>query len=160
MSISTFTAIDFETAQGSRNSICQIGLVHIRNGNIVHEADILVQPPGNYYWGSFSDIHGITPAKTASAPTFNKVWAEVEPYFKGQHVVAHNGFGFDFQVLDKTLQYYDLQTPSYIKHCTYRLYGEALKSLCVRYGIKLNHHNALSDALACAQLFMLHQKTR
>jgi DNA polymerase-3 subunit epsilon len=156
--ISTFTAIDFETAHGARNSICQVGLVHIQNGNIVHQADILVQPPGNFYWDRFIEIHGITPAHTSTAPTFEKVWRQIQPYIQGQHVVAHNGFSFDFPVLDKTLQHYGLSVPDYQKHCTYRIYREALKPLCMQYGIKLQHHNALSDALACARLFMLHQK--
>ena len=30
-----FTAIDFETATGYRNSICQVGLVQIKNGIVI-----------------------------------------------------------------------------------------------------------------------------
>ena len=44
----SFTAIDFETAQGYRWSICQVGLVHVENGIITKEINILVQPPNNY----------------------------------------------------------------------------------------------------------------
>ncbi|MEI8087406.1 MAG: hypothetical protein WCG93_14445 [Paludibacter sp.] len=46
----TFTAIDFETAQGYRWSICQVGLVRVENGLITSEISFLVQPPNNYYW--------------------------------------------------------------------------------------------------------------
>lgn len=42
-----FTAIDFETATGYRNSICQIGLVRIENGITSKEINLLVQPPEN-----------------------------------------------------------------------------------------------------------------
>ncbi|MGZ9677497.1 hypothetical protein [Flavobacterium sp. GNP002] len=58
-----FTAIDFETTQGYRWSICQVGLVRVENGIITKEINLLVQPPNNCYWSRFTDIHGIT-AKT------------------------------------------------------------------------------------------------
>ena len=43
-----FTAIDFETAQGYRWSICQVGLIRVENGIIINELNLLVQPPNNY----------------------------------------------------------------------------------------------------------------
>jgi DNA polymerase-3 subunit epsilon len=88
----TYTAIDFETAQGKRWSICQVGLVRVENQIITEQLSILVQPPDNYYWNKFIDIHGISPEQTADAPTFNKIWHLIEPFIKNQNVVAHNGF--------------------------------------------------------------------
>jgi DNA polymerase-3 subunit epsilon len=152
----SFTAIDFETAQGKRWSICQVGLVRVENEIITKQLSILVQPPGNYYWNGFTDIHGITPEQTMNAPTFNFVWKQIEPYIKDQNVVAHNGFAFDFPCLKQTLEYYTLAAPEFTEHCTYRIYRSNLRSLCNRYKIALNHHDALSDARACAELFKLH----
>ncbi|MEO6883247.1 MAG: 3'-5' exonuclease [Bacteroidia bacterium] len=152
----TFTAIDFETAQGKRWSICQIGLVRVENGIIKNKISILVQPPTNYYWDRFIDIHGITPEQTANAPTFDKIWEQVKPFIENQHVVAHNGFAFDFHCLKQTLAYYDLAEPKFKGHCTYRIFGNNLADLCEKYKIPLNHHDALSDAMACAKLFKLH----
>ena len=156
----SFTAIDFETAHGKRWSICQVGLVRVEQGNITHEQSLLVQPPDNFYWDWFIDIHGITPEDTLHAPTFDKVWPQIEPFVQGQAVVAHNGFGFDFPVLKETLAFYDLQVPDYEKYCTYRIYRDNLASLCKRYQIQLNHHDALSDARACAQLFFMHLQNK
>src|SRR5665647_921889 len=102
-----FTAIDFETAQGKRWSICQVGLVRVENGIIKEQISILVQPPNNYYWDDFIGIHGITPKRTANAPTFDNIWKQIEPFIKNQNIVAHNGFAFDFQCLNKTLEYYN-----------------------------------------------------
>ena len=152
----SFTAIDFETAQGYRWSICQVGLVRIENGTVADEVSLLVQPPYNYYWRRFIDIHGITPQDTLHSPTFAEVWHKIEPFIKDKLVVAHNGFGFDFPVLAKTLGYYNLSVPDYEKQCTYRLYRKNLASLCNEYDIPLNHHDALSDARACAMLYMMH----
>ena len=89
----SFTAIDFETAQGYRWSICQVGLIRVENGIITKELDILVQPPNNYYWSRFTDIHGISSSDTFKSPTFDTVWNEIEPYITNKNVIAHNGFG-------------------------------------------------------------------
>src|ERR1035437_7952941 len=109
----TFTAIDFETAHPERWSICQVGLVRVVEGVIIDKVAILVQPPDNYYWGKFIEIHGITPKKTAKAPTFDKVWTQIKPFIENQNVVAHNGFGFDFHVLKHALEYYEMEVPKY-----------------------------------------------
>ncbi|MFQ3578703.1 MAG: 3'-5' exonuclease [Bacteroidales bacterium] len=155
-----FTAIDFETAQGYRWSICQVGLVRVEYGKITNEVNILVQPPDNYYWDRFIEIHGITPAHTANAPTFDKVWHTIEPFIKEQTVVAHNGLSFDFPVLQKTLEYYGMKAPEYEKYCTYRIFKNGLASLCREFNIPLKHHDALSDAKACAELFLIHLQTK
>lgn len=150
----TFTAIDFETAQGYRWSICQVGLIRYENGIITNELNILVQPPDNYYWGRFTAIHGISAKDTHNAPTFDKVWHQMAPYIENQNVIAHNGFGFDFPVLEKTLEYYGMVAPFYHKFCTYRLYKSNLANLCQLHNIPLQHHDALSDARACGTLFL------
>lgn len=152
--MNTFTAIDFETAQGKRWSICQVGIVRVINGAVSDTVSLLVQPPDNYYWQRFTDIHGIAPADTASAPSFEMIWPQIEPFISGQTVVAHNGLAFDFPALAATLQFYDLPVPVYDKRCTYQLYRDKLASLCEKYSISLNHHDALSDARACAELYL------
>ena len=148
-----FTAIDFEIAHGKRWSICQVGLVRVENGITKEQFSVLVKPPNNFYWNNFIDIHGIIPQQTANAQTFDKVWHKIKPFIKNQNVVAHNGFSFDFHCLNQTLEYYDIAPPKYTGHCTYRIFGDNLASLCKEYKISLNHHDALSDAMACAELF-------
>lgn len=154
----SFTAIDFETAQGYRWSICQVGLVRVENQIITEKISILVRPPKNYYWNKFIDIHGITPEQTAELPTFDLIWDQIEPFIRNQNVVAHNGFSFDFQCLKEKLAYYGISNPVFTGHCTYRIFGVNLAFLCKNYGIQLNHHDALSDAMACAELFLINLK--
>lgn len=110
----SFTAIDFETAQGYRWSICQVGLVRVENGIITKEINLLVKPPDNYYWSRFTDIHGISAKDTINTPTFDQIWSQIAPYIENQNVVAHNGFGFDFPVLNKTLEYYGIESQNTI----------------------------------------------
>ena len=54
------------------------------------------------------------------------------------------------------LEFYDLAEVKYRKECTYRIYKKGLAKVCEEEGIKLKHHDALSDALACAELFRRH----
>ena len=56
----------------------------------------------------------------------------------------------------KDFRNYEILTPEFIGYCTYRIYRDNLASLCNQHKINLNHHDALSDAIACAQLFNLH----
>uniref|UniRef100_UPI00404973E6 exonuclease domain-containing protein n=1 Tax=Gelidibacter sp. TaxID=2018083 RepID=UPI00404973E6 len=154
--MTSFTAIDFETAHPQKWSICQVGLVRVENGIVSEKISLLVQPPKNFYWGKFIDIHGITPEQTAVAPTFDKIWHQIEPFIRNQNVVAHNGFAFDFNCLKQTLEYYEISSPEFTGYCTYRIFGDNLASLCNQYKINLNHHDALSDAKACSELFKIY----
>jgi DNA polymerase-3 subunit epsilon len=155
--LNTFTAIDFETAQGKRNSICQVGLVRVEQNVIIKKVALLVKPPENFYSYYNIQVHGITPEMTRNSPSFDKVWPFIEPFICNQNIVAHNS-SFDISCLQQTLAYYGVKVPGYKSHCTYKIYGEKLNLLCRTHSIRLDHHNALSDAMACAQLFMLHNK--
>ena len=149
----TFTAIDFETAQGKRWSICQVGLVRVENGQITKQLDKLICPPDNFYHPMNTGIHGISAHHTRNAPIFANLWPELQPFIQNQTVVAHNG-AFDFSCLRQTLDFYQLVHPEYQQACTYKLYKKGLSELCREHKIKLNHHDALSDALACAELYL------
>lgn len=150
---SKFTAIDFETAHAKNWSICQVGLVTVEDGIITKEVDILVQPPGNsYHWGN-SRVHGINKKKTLNAPFFNEIWHEIEPFIANQNIVAHNA-PFDRSCLRSVLTFYNFPIPDFEPHCTVKIYKRNLKFLCDLYGIEINHHDALSDARACAQLYI------
>jgi len=152
----SFTAIDFETATYKRHSICQVGIIRFENGEIKDEYKSLIQPPENCYFKRLQDIHGITPGMTKKSPTFGKIWEKISHYIEDQTVVAHNGFSFDFQCLKQALEYYNIAVPLYKQQCTYKIYGKKLTVLCDKYGIELNHHDALSDAKACGILFAKH----
>ncbi|PWG82689.1 3'-5' exonuclease [Pararcticibacter amylolyticus] len=149
----TFTAIDFETAQGKRWSICQIGLIRVEKGVPTQKFDVLIKPPGNEYSFYNTQVHGITAEMTAHAPAFNHIWQSMLPFIEGQKIVAHNA-AFDCSCLEQTLAYYKLKVPDYTKVCTYQIYKRKLAELCSMYKISLSHHNALSDAQACAQLYL------
>ena len=53
-----FAAIDFETANNERSSACSVGIVIVRNGEIVDSFYSLIQPEPNYYNYWCSQVHG------------------------------------------------------------------------------------------------------
>jgi DNA polymerase-3 subunit epsilon len=162
-SLMNFTAIDFETATGYRSSACAVGIVTVENGEITETYYSLIQPPGNQYWIGNIEIHGIRPKDTSSAPTFGELYPEIRKRLAGRTLVAHNA-SFDRSVLGKTMEHYGLDGSELNLtgwECTLRIYRSKgfhpckLSDCCGRLGIELNHHEALSDALACARLYLM-----
>ena len=158
-----FTAIDFETATGKRSSACAVGIVTVENGAIIEEYYSLIQPPGNIYFGMNIAVHGIHPQDTANAPTFSELYPEIKKRLQGRTLVAHNEV-FDRSVLKHTMEHYALDYTELELaerwECTMRIYKAKnfipykLNACCERLGIPLQHHEALSDAIGCAQLYL------
>ncbi|MFY0600231.1 MAG: 3'-5' exonuclease [Cyclobacteriaceae bacterium] len=157
MKLEDFTAIDFETAQRDPASICQVGLVRVEGGEVVETYNQLVRPPNNYYFYKNIEVHGIRPEDTEEAPTFDRVWQEFRHWIEDQVVVAHNS-NFDFNCLRHSLAYYDDIQPEFEERCTLKVYRRGLAYLSKKYKIPLQHHDALSDANACAMLYLKHLK--
>ena len=160
----TFTAIDFETATGYHHSACAVGIVTVENGIIAEEFYTLIQPPENEYWYQNIMVHGIKPIETLNEKTFDDVFPEIQKRLKGKTIVAHNE-QFDRNVLAKTMKYYGLYYDELDIadrwECTCKIYRTKgykpanLKYCAERNNIALNHHEALSDARACAKLYLL-----
>ncbi len=159
-----FVAIDFETANSSPSSACQVGIVTMENGQIVDEYDTLIRPPDNRYEYWNTKIHGIKAEDTQSAKTFYELADSILPRLENSIIVAHNA-SFDYKVLRQTMAYYGMQYEDYnltsYWECTLSIYRKKghkknnLKACCDRYNIKLKHHDALSDARGCALLYSL-----
>ncbi|MFT6964566.1 MAG: DNA polymerase-3 subunit epsilon [Flammeovirgaceae bacterium] len=159
-----FVAIDFETATGYRNSACAVGIVTVKNREIVDKFYSLIQPPENDYSWRNIQVHKIQPADTLNELRFDELYPTLRQLLESQIIVAHNE-AFDRSVLANTMDYYGLDYSELkLAHrweCTVKIYkGKGykpanLKACCERNNIELNHHEALSDALACAKLFLL-----
>lgn len=155
-----FIAIDFETATQERHSPCEIGLSFVINNSVIATKSWLIKPFSYPYFDPFNMmIHGITPKDVADKPEFPEVWGIIKPQIEGKLLIAHNA-GFDFSVLRKTLEYYDLPFPDLKYACSYiiskkvweKLPAYDLKTLCQINDIEFNHHRAGSDSDACAKL--------
>ena len=159
--MSTFAAIDFETATASRNSACSVGVVIVDDGLVVEKQSRLIKPPDNLYDSLNISIHGITPEDTKNAQSFEEVWPEMSALIGDRLVVAHNT-AFDVSVLRKSAIAKGYVPPPFRFVCSYRMardtwtdrQSNTLNDLSADLGIELDHHDALSDANAAAQIIM------
>lgn len=69
-----FAAIDFETANGERSSVCSVGIVIVRDGVVREKIYRLIRPFPNYYSYWNTQVHGLTRQDTDRAPEFPAVW--------------------------------------------------------------------------------------
>lgn len=163
-----FIAIDFETATDQMNSACSIGIACVEKFEIKKTYYSLIQPPRNEYLSSNTKIHGLSAKDTADAPLFPEVWNEIAPLFSDCIVVAHN-VRFDLSVLKACLDLYHLQVPDfpYIDSIAVsnravkdKTCGQTLVERAAYFNIPMGtHHNALDDAVTCANIVISSVKT-
>lgn len=152
-----FVAIDFETADNGADSACAVGLVRVEDAKIVARETVLIRPPRERI--VFTYIHGITWAMVKDAPVFADAWAKLAPLLGGAAFLAAHNAPFDRRVLVTCCTAAGLTAPPLPFVCTVQLARRkwALKpanlpAVCRRLGIGLLHHNAGSDAEACARI--------
>lgn len=172
--MSVFVALDFETADQGRDSACSVGLVRVENGIITKKIVQLIRPPrfetGDLFTPApaefmFTYIHGIKPDMVADQPTFREAWPQLAPILRGAQFIAAHNAPFDNGVLNACCEAACLPKPTHRFVCTVRLarstwsiYPTKLNNVCRHLNIELNHHEALSDALACAQIVIAAEK--
>lgn len=154
-----FAAIDFETANGRRSSVCSVGIVFVKDGKIADSFYSLIKPYPNYYSDFTTRIHGLTKVDTDVEDTFPEVWSRIEERLKGLPLVAHNK-PFDEGCLKAVFEAYKLPYPGYEFYCTLAasrrclsLPNHRLNTVSYACGFNLaNHHHALADAEAAAHI--------
>lgn len=154
-----FIALDFETANNNRYSACALSIVSVENFVITDQFYALIKPPENYF--VYTGIHGITWRDVKDKPAFNDIWPDIQKYFKKIDFIAAHNASFDRSVMAACCRHYDLKYPGAEYKCSLQLSRNRLKlksnsldKVCLHYGIELEHHNALSDALACARIMI------
>ena len=157
--MSTFAAIDFETANYNADSACAVGLVVVSDGKIAHRESHLIRPPTREF--VFTYIHGLSWDDVRDAPTFREVWTGLKRHFSRVDFVAAHNASFDRRVLRACCETYNLRVPRASFVCTVALaraqwgiYPTKLPDVCRCLGIALRHHDASSDSEACARIVM------
>ncbi len=155
----SFISIDVETASKyERGSICQLSIAEYKNGNIDTIYDSLINPLCELD-PTLCHIHGIMPNDIKHAPCFKEAWIEIAPLIKDKKVICHNAI-FDISAIEKAMYDNKIDPMEIIYTCSLMASRRAwpglptyrLNSLCERFGIEIDHHNAASDARACCEL--------
>ena len=156
--MTTFNAIDVETANSNRASICQIGIVQVSEGKIQREWSTLVDPEGPFEAMNIS-VHGIKQEDITDSPRLPEVYPTLHDLLQGSIVVSHTSF--DRTAIKRSLERHGLDgldltwiDSARIARRTWpdrfdqRGYG--LKSVANALGIPFQHHDALEDARTAA----------
>lgn len=162
--MSRFVAIDFETADRGPDSACALGAVLVENARIVETRERLIRPPRDRV--EFTYIHRITWSDLADQPTFAEIWPAFADFFEDVDFIAAHNAPFDRKVLYSCCDAAGIAKPAAPFRCTVKMARGILQirpanlaNVCRRLGIDLDHHNALSDAMACAKIAIAAQES-
>jgi DNA polymerase III subunit epsilon len=160
-----FAAIDFETANRKFNSACAVGIVRVENGQTIDTMYTLIRPPSSNF--EFTYIHGITWQDVCRSPSFQDIWTQIKQTIAGvDFLVAHHA-RFDRRVLlslcrDNNTDVEYIESMPFV--CTVKIARKVLgispanlSNVCKSLRLELNHHHALSDAVACSQIILKSQ---
>lgn len=158
-----FAAIDFETANYRGDSACAVGVVIVERGRIVERLYELIRPPSRQFM--FTHIHGLSWSEVHDARSFDAVWEDIAGALAGVEFLAAHNAPFDKGVLGACCATYALPVPEQPFVCTVRLARARwdirptkLPDVCRYLGIDLRHHQADSDAEACARIVIAAQQ--
>lgn len=155
-----FTAIDFETANSYRGSPCSVGLVKVRDGQIVDESSTLIRPPAKvgHFDGFNTWLHGISAEMLAGAPAWRQVVDWIVSYTGPDTLVCHNA-GFDIGVIRYACIADEMPWPSVDFLCTlvlarraFRLPSYRLPFVAAQCDVDIHQHHQASDDARCAAL--------
>ena len=157
--MTTFTAIDVETANADRASICQIGIVQVKDDQIESEWATIVDPE-DWFDSRNVSIHGIGENDVRTKPTLPDIETDLRRLMEDSILVSHSPF--DRTAIGRALERYNLPPLEAIWLDSVKIARRAwpdwkshrLSAVAAALGISLNHHDALSDARAAATIVL------
>ena len=158
----TFNAIDVETANADPGSVCQIGVVCIRGGEIVESHSILVNPEVPFNPSNIR-LHGIDKDTVKESRTLPQVQAKLRHRIEGMVLVSHTPF--DRVALDRAMHRYGIDAirATWLDSAAiarsawperYRRTGWNLANVAGDLDIAFRHHDAVEDARAASEIVL------
>ncbi|MFP3463773.1 hypothetical protein R5O87_23290 [Arthrobacter globiformis] len=163
MSGISFTAIDFETANSHRGSVCAVGLVKVRDGHIVDAASWLIKPPPGI--DDFDpinvELHGITEEDVQNAADWEMSLEGILQFVCEDPLVAFDA-AYDASVMRKATEHQHLDLPAKDFYCALHLAQDHLTLPQHRLSDVLTaldlppveQHEPRTHALACARIVL------
>jgi DNA polymerase-3 subunit epsilon len=163
-----FVALDFETANANRGSVCQIGIARFLGGQVTKTATLFVTPPPGYETFSPMNIgiHGIHASDVVGAPGWPEMLERLTNFTKDLPLVAHNA-SVERSVIDQASAAHRITPPPFRYFCTLKLARKvfpaekthSLGKLTASLGLPdFAHHDAGADAIASGRM-LLHAAT-
>lgn len=157
-----FVALDFETANRNRASICQIGIARVLGGVITKHATLYVNPPPGHHGFEQRNInvHGIRAADIQGAPGWPEILERMVRFVGPLPIVAHS-ISVERGMIKAATEACGLSLPEFTYYCSLKLArrlapeqpSHSLGKLSASLGLPgFNHHDAGEDAMASARL--------
>jgi DNA polymerase III subunit epsilon len=154
-----FAALDFETADYGRDSACSLSIVIVENDAIIDTWTSLIRPPRRDF--VFTYLHGIAWEHVKNQPSFGELWGDIAGKLAGASFVAAHNASFDRSVLRTCCETAAIEPVKLPFVCTVKaarsiwgFYPTTLADVCRQLRIPLRHHDAESDARACARILL------
>ena len=163
-----YVVVDVETTggRGANHRITEFAAVRLRGDRIVDRYQTLLNPERPIP-PTISRLTGISQAMVANAPRFVDVADTIADFIGDRVFVAHNvGFDyrflrFEFERLGRSFRSPKMCTCSGMRRQYPGLRSYSLAALCQTFDIPLKqHHRALCDAEAAAELLVLINERR
>jgi DNA polymerase-3 subunit epsilon len=157
-----WVAIDFETANLSRESACAVGMTLVKNGEIADRFSTYIQPPGDGGFHPFNtSLHGIDAETVHGAPEWPEALAQIVEFTGGRPLISHNA-AFDLGVIRNACTATALPWPTLRYACTlvvarrtWQLLTYRLPFVAEAAGVRQGpHHDAQADADAAAEILL------
>ncbi|MEU7925812.1 exonuclease domain-containing protein [Micromonospora sp. NPDC049801] len=165
--MTSWVAIDFETANEYRGSPCAVAMVAVQDGMLGERYTTYIQPPPSAaYFSPFNmALHGITPRHVQNAPNWPQALKEIIDFVDDRPVVAHNA-AFDLGVIRNACDLTDSPWPNLTYACTlvvarrtWQLISYSLPWVAEAAGHQfLDHHDPAADAQAAATIALAAQR--
>lgn len=158
-----FTAIDFETANRQRASVCAVGMTRVRGGRVVESVSWLIRPPtgADSFDAMNVGVHGIRPDDVSGADDWATSLERITEFVGEDRMVAYNA-PFDKAVFRHASANVGAEVNGDEWSCALALAKRHLELeefklpvVAVELGVEgFRHHDAESDSLACAQVVL------
>lgn len=164
-----YIILDLETTDKDTQTcgIVEFAAVLVEKGQIINEMTALVNPE-RVISPAARAVHRIDQQMVQDQPTISQLWPAIKSFLGDDILVAHNGFNFDFIILDRVARKIDGQKLSNrrldtldIARNLYSNLSNSVDSLMERLGIKSSiRHRALGDVHILAEIFHKLQKEK
>ncbi len=159
--IRKYVVLDLETTDKDKHTcgIVEIAAVRVEESSIVAEFNSLINPQMPISKGA-QKVHNISPEDVKDAPTIETMWPEFLDFIGDAILIAHNGYNFDFPILDRFAKRISGEKLSNIRidslvSARYLFPGESnsIDALMQRFNLETDQrHRALDDVMVLVKI--------
>jgi DNA polymerase III epsilon subunit family exonuclease len=157
----SYVILDLETTDKDKNTcgIVEFAAVRFENNSVSGQLHSLINPKMRIS-KSAEKVHHISQADVGDAPTIEEFWPELLEFIKDSIIIAHNGYNFDFPILDRFSKIISGKKLSNSRIDTLVIArnlfpGESnsIDALMKRFDLHVeNRHRALDDVIVLGQI--------